>query len=332
MELASTLAKRKRSHRLLAAIRAEAPLHLFVLCYFLAGTAAAEVLGVPQKSPSLGGLTLLCLAIVVLTSPGADVVLGRTGAAGVERRGADVLSGLLLLCSWAFFMDTFVSVKAMLPDMVPFHADRVLMQLDRVLLGDDAWKVVLPLVPGWLMDEFELFYFLGWALLMVVSLIAAALSPSLRHLRGQYFWSHFVTWAILGNIVAAAFMSAGPILYDQVDGRHFASLNAYLSQVAPWTDFARSLGIRAIHGDTETGLPISAFPSLHVAQATLLVLLARGVGPKMFAASVGVLLLVLVGSVALGWHYAVDGIFSIAATLWLWRLVGRFTRAGPAAA
>jgi hypothetical protein len=47
---------------------------------------------------------------------------------------------------------------------------------------------------------------------------------------------------------------------------------------------------------------------------------------------VGVLLLVLVGSVALGWHYAVDGIFSIAATLWLWRLVGRFTRAGPAAA
>lgn len=33
--------------------------------------------------------------------------------------------------------------------------------------------------------------------------------------------------------------------------------------------------------------------------------------------------LILFGSVLLGWHYAIDGYFSIAATIVIWKIVGR---------
>lgn len=68
---------------------------------------------------------------------------------------------------------------------------------------------------------------------------------------------------------------------------------------------------------------------MHVAQAVLVVLLARHAGTWMFAVAVAVCGVILVGSVLLGWHYAVDGVFSVAATLLIWRVVGRVLGGPP---
>lgn len=74
----------------------------------------------------------------------------------------------------------------------------------------------------------------------------------------------------------------------------------------------------------ETGLVkgISAMPSMHVAIVCLFVLLGwrvnriAGIGFTIFAA------IIMVGSVHLGWHYAIDGYLAIILTFLIWRAVG----------
>jgi membrane-associated phospholipid phosphatase len=70
---------------------------------------------------------------------------------------------------------------------------------------------------------------------------------------------------------------------------------------------------------------ISAMPSMHVAMAVLFALVGwktnRGLGALLTIYAI----LIQIGSVHLGWHYAVDGYASAAAVSSLWLVVGRLT-------
>jgi membrane-associated phospholipid phosphatase len=66
---------------------------------------------------------------------------------------------------------------------------------------------------------------------------------------------------------------------------------------------------------------VSAMPSVHVAMATLIAIVAKAQNR-----TAGLLLtifagLTMLGSVVLGWHYAIDGYLGIAMALAIWRLV-----------
>jgi hypothetical protein len=71
---------------------------------------------------------------------------------------------------------------------------------------------------------------------------------------------------------------------------------------------------------------ISAMPSVHVAVAVLFALLGWRISSWLgwiFSLYAGV---ILIGSVHLGWHYAVDGYLSIAGALAIWAVVGMLRR------
>ena len=63
-------------------------------------------------------------------------------------------------------------------------------------------------------------------------------------------------------------------------------------------------------------------PSMHVASSFLFVLLCWRVQRLLGWLMTGFLVLILIGSVHLGWHYAVDGYLALALTWPIWRLAG----------
>jgi len=66
------------------------------------------------------------------------------------------------------------------------------------------------------------------------------------------------------------------------------------------------------------GSGISAMPSMHISMAWLLFLFSRQVHRIIGWVMLAYTLLLMVGSVHLGWHYSVDGYTSIITTSLLW--------------
>ena len=161
----------------------------------------------------------------------------------------------------------------------------------------------------------------------VVFGVMAWQSGSLRdpRLRLQFFLSFVLTWAILGSLMAMLLSSAGPVYFGRVTGMEdiYAPLMHYLhaanQQYPIWAlGVQDKLWVHYQHVIAGAGSGISAMPSMHVATSVLFTLLGwrthRVLGLA-FAAFTGI---ILVGSVHLGWHYAVDGYVAIVATCLVW--------------
>ena len=123
--------------------------------------------------------------------------------------------------------------------------------------------------------------------------------------------------------------SAGPILYDRVagDGEWFAGLVRHLESVdAAYPLIAIEARDRLWdayqNGIVDVGTGISAMPSRHVAIATLCAIFAWHCSRRAGWVLTGYAAIVLVASVHLGWHYAIDGYVSIVATVAIWSMVG----------
>jgi membrane-associated phospholipid phosphatase len=78
-----------------------------------------------------------------------------------------------------------------------------------------------------------------------------------------------------------------------------------------------------MQGNYVPGFGISAMPSVHVAMATLFAIggfvMHRWIGWLMTAYAI----LIWIGSIYLGWHYATDGIVGASMTIGLWKLSGK---------
>lgn len=316
-------------------LRRDAPIHGFVAIYALFGLAIANVAGVPYKFDPLTNLDVLAWMAIPAAMVGTGLWSLRSPtplktwwAMLRQVTKPEPLSGLLLFASLAFFVGVFVSVKTMLPDMTPFFADRMLADLDRTLHGQAPWRYTTAFMPARFMPALEAIYFGAWNLLLPGSVLAVLLAPKLRQVRGRYLWTFLLTWVLLGNVLAGMLMSAGPVYYQLVTGEtRFAGLVDYLGRYSAAQAWRAFLWRGLPMGD---GTGISAFPSMHLANATLFVLLAAQINRPLTWAATTFLAIILFGSVHLGWHYAVDGYASILATVAIWQVVGfvsrRFTK------
>ena len=323
-------------------VRCDAALHAYVAVYAVAGLLVAAGAGVPHKFVPLTyvfySFPLAVFAMVV--GGGAWALWSREPFAALRRavgkaRDPQVLAGCLLFASLCVHMGVFTSIKTMLPDMVPFFADASLADVDEAMHGAPPWQYTTSLLPAGLTGLICPVYFGIWGLLLPATLLACVFAPQLRAVRAQYLWTHLLAWPLLGNIVAGAGLSAGPVFYGLVtgdDGR-FAPLLEYLSAFPPLGEGAAYLWQTHVSGQPSVATGISAFPSMHVANATLFTLLAARLGRWWFAIAIAFCGFVLFASVHLAWHYAIDGYFSIAATLLIWLAVGwALRRRSPATA
>ena len=148
-----------------------------------------------------------------------------------------------------------------------------------------------------------------------------------RRLRLQYFIVYLLSWSLLGGLIAGLLLSGGPAFYDHLvgDPQRFGELLAMLgTDLGPFPAIAFQEYLWRFYesGSPGYGSGISAFPSLHVAMAGLCAMTIWRFNRCFGVAAWLFVLIILLGSVGLGWHYAIDGYASLIGVAILWRLAG----------
>jgi hypothetical protein len=220
-----------------------------------------------------------------------------------------VVGVLLVACQVAVLNWT----KVMMPLAVGFWADPIFASLDHLLFGQDPWHFT-HLVLGDYTQQIDRLYALWGPIKFTVLLIILCCPASGR--KAQALTAYFLVMACgaLGQYLGA---SAGPIFYGLLHfGDRFQDI-----PVGPWGVATRDyLWSDYLRGGGRVGGGISAMPSMHVAIALWMALANRAFLPRLQIVSWAYFLVILVGSVHLGWHYAVDGLVACAFTLAAWWL------------
>ena len=151
-----------------------------------------------------------------------------------------------------------------------------------------------------------------------------------RKLRAQFFLSFMLVWILAGTILAILFFSAGPCYYGWVTGSEnpFQPLMKYLDSVHGTNflfavKFQRGLWGAYQHSEILPFGGISAMPSVHVATAVIIALAGLRVNRLLGILLVAYAAMIQIGSVHLGWHYAIDGYFSSVLAVLIWGITGR---------
>lgn len=191
--------------------------------------------------------------------------------------------------------------KIMMPATVGFWADPTFAAADHLLFGQDPWRLSHQLL-GQFTPVIDRIYAFWAPVNFTILLFLFYLPPSTK--RAQALIAYFLTFACgtLGQYLGA---SAGPVFYESIQlGDRFAEL-----PVSPWTATARDyLWANYLNDGALVGAGISAMPSMHVAVALWIALVCRALLPRLQILGWAYFAIILVGSVHLGWHYAVDGI------------------------
>lgn len=232
----------------------------------------------------------------------------------------------LVLVIFCLGIAAFTTFKLAIPRIIPFYADPFLAQADAWLHGGDPGMLAHAIVPGW--AQYPLAYLYGpiWFMLWFGLLAMVALHGDAK-LRQHYFWSMALAVCLLGTVSATAFASVGPIFYDTFfSPERFSGLLASIKDSAFGEYIAQASGYllasyQSGRGDMGTG--ISAMPSMHLAMVTLNAWMLTAIDRRLGLLAWLYVGIILLGSVYLGWHYALDGYASIAAVTLIWWGTGR---------
>lgn len=247
-----------------------------------------------------------------------------------------MLGGLVASVLMVVVLLSFAQLKSLIPMIQPFAWDAAFTDLDRVLhFGIDPYQIIHTIF-GW---DLSISFFTGmyniWLFMAYFTLFGACFMHPARAARMQFLIAFILVWALGGNFLATAFSSAGPVYYANLGlGDTFAplfdDLRAHAASGAISVIETQDLLWRFYSADDSINA-ISAFPSMHVASSTLMALLgfqiARwlGISLAIFAG------IIMIGSVLLGWHYAIDGYAGALIAVVGWKLSGWLIRSriGP---
>ncbi len=223
-----------------------------------------------------------------------------------ERR--HVTATVLIMLLAGLNMISFMWVKTLLNYYVPFWADPWLAEADFALFGGhEPWAVLHSL-------DFSgagLVYHPVWFVLLIFALLmTAAAKPSAK--KSAVLLSYFVLWTVIGPLIHSALPAAGPIFYERFGyGARYAAISSSpeVKQVADYLwDIYASKRFGAASG-------ISAMPSMHVAMSTWTVIAFHQFARRWLPVALLGWAVITALSIALGWHYASDGIVGSLAAL-----------------
>jgi hypothetical protein len=253
-----------------------------------------------------------------------------------------ILLSLPVVAVWPLLALSFSVFKELIPAIQPFYLDQSLHALDRIIhLGNDPWTLLQPLfghpAVTYVIDRL----YALWFFVIYFAVLLQMTSIKDRRLRVHFLLSSMLAWTLLGSLGAILLSSAGPCYFGDVTGSPdpYAPLMVYLRdtvQSAQLSVFGYELSSQLIAvrvqdmlwdgyqgGGGGFGHGISAAPSLHVASIWLVARMLQAHGRRALAiCGWGFFAVILLGSIHLGWHYAVDGYISIVGAWAIWRAVG----------
>lgn len=302
-----------------------------VAVYVGVGYMAAFSLGLPLHWPAAH--LVRQMQIVTVLAYGSLLLAYVLDRMAGPRLGLEALAGRLL--SPRVFLEfvgamvaihatlvVFVNLKQYVPALNPTLYDSPLWRLDRVLhFGVDpaVWASDFAARHG-LMPFLDGAYLLFFPVQVLVPLLFL-FSTRLRPWRGAFLIAYCLLWMV-GSLGYVLWPALGPAYYRSL---RFAWLDLapYASHLQ-WTliqDYARFragpeyYAVKLYYG-------VAALPSLHVGMFTLFALSTwrwRGLSVVLWVLTA----ITFAGSLALGWHYAVDGYVGALMAWGVWR-IGRW--------
>lgn len=273
---------------------------------------------VASMGATLAATGMNALTVILPVVLGLLLIIGR--AATLER-GRELLYavfGMIIL------QLGFTFLKSSIPDLVPFYADPMLARIDRALLfGRDAWQLAHDIAP--LIDANRLLpiYVYVWSICVMTMPAAVALTDRDEDRVFRFVVLRFVVWIGLGNVFALMFSSAGPVFYDSLlNSNRFTDLGTAL-RASGVSDSAVGrlqayLWNAYVARGMELGSGISAFPSVHLGIATATAIYLGERSRWLVLPGVAFVVVIFYLSLYTGYHYAIDGIFSIVVVLVAW--------------
>lgn len=275
----------------------------------------------------LNWLNFMFIGVVVV----AAVQLARLRKAGVQAplthlkqqfatRSNYILAAVAGAMLGGIDMLFFMWIKPELTAVSPFWADNMLANIDHAIFGTDPWR----LFQGIDLAAHASAYSFLWAVaVMGTTVWLLAQKPSAA--RSASLISYFAIWSVFGTIGQYLLSSAGPIFYQRAGlGDRYADLGNNIPQVTQMVSgylwnfhTGHTLGV---------GAGISAMPSLHIATAAWVVLVFYHQQSKLTPLALLFALYMWAMSVALGWHYAIDGIVGAAGALACQAVCGAWLR------
>lgn len=260
---------------------------------------------------------LFCLYVLRLWKSGvADpVAFLKSRMRATKVAGAMAISGVALAGVDTLF---FMWIKPEITAISPFWADELFADIDRAIFGVDPWRYF----DGWNLTFHAWAYSFFWAVALSLTLVWLLARPPSRQ-RSCSLLSYFALWSVFGTIGQLLGSAAGPIFYRRIGlGDRFAELEKNIPDVTlQLSDYLWQLHSTRQPG---VGAGISAMPSLHIATAVWIYLAYRGQGSKLAPAAAMFALYMFAMSVALGWHYAIDGIAAALGALAIHAVCGNY--------
>ena len=228
------------------------------------------------------------------------------------------------------------------PAAAGFRFDPLFAEMDRWLfLGIDPWRISHGLFGSPTATLIFDRAYHAWFVPMALGLMICAWLPSASfRLRTQYLLSYIMMWIGVGSVLAFLLPAAGPCFYETFAGPSptFQAMMAKLAAdqaalAAPVSALTFQDALLGVFGNESlaVGGGISAMPSVHNGLAALFALAAFRINRKAGWVMTFYAAAIWIGSIHLGWHYAIDGFAAFALAWGIWRVAGRIALLAGAA-
>ena len=236
----------------------------------------------------------------------------------------NVVAFALFLLGYILVALAQTNLKSFIPLLKPFSWDPFFYRLDLILGGGvTPWERLHHWVGSRALVIYAEKLYKLWFLVMPMIVMHQFFSPN-KNLANRYIVTFVLMWFILGYVIAVTFSSVGPCFYHWLRPapHSYVEMMRFLEQVTH-TTYLTSFALQTQMAPYKEMMnPISAFPSMHVAVATMPMCYARHQHRFFFAVATIYAALITFSSVYLGWHYLSDGLFSIVVVWLIWLGVG----------